>query len=60
RGLFAGLSLQGASLSIDGKANERFYKLKGVGAQTIFEGKVVQAPAAAAKLRNALAETAGK
>ncbi len=60
RGLFAGLSLQGASLSIDGKANERFYKLKGVGAQTIFEGKVVQAPAAAVTLRNALAETAGK
>jgi lipid-binding SYLF domain-containing protein len=60
RGLFAGLSLQGASLSVDGKANERFYQLKGVGAQTIFEGKVLKIPDIVAKLRKALEEAAGK
>jgi len=60
RGLFAGLSLQGASLSVDGNANERFYQLKGVGAQTIFEGKVLRIPDIVAKLRQALAEAAGK
>jgi lipid-binding SYLF domain-containing protein len=54
RGLYAGLSLQGASLYVDTKANQNFYGLKGVGPQTIFEGKVLKVPEVAEKLRKAL------
>jgi lipid-binding SYLF domain-containing protein len=54
RGLYAGLSLQGASLYVDAKANQDFYGLKGVGPQEIFKGKVLQVPDAAQKLRKAL------
>ncbi len=54
RGLYAGLSFQGASLYIDAKANQSFYGLKGVGPQEIFEGKVPPVPDAAMKLRKAL------
>jgi lipid-binding SYLF domain-containing protein len=54
RGLYAGLSFQGASLHVDAKANQSFYGLKGVGPQTIFEGKVLQVPDVALKLRKAL------
>jgi lipid-binding SYLF domain-containing protein len=54
RGLYAGVSFQGASLYVDAKANQDFYGLKGVGPQTIFEGKVLQVPDVALKLRKAL------
>jgi len=54
RGLYAGLSLQGASLHVDAKANQNFYGMKGVGPQTIFEGKVLKVPDIALKLRKAL------
>ena len=54
RGLYVGLSLQGASLYVDAKADESFYGVKGIVPKTIFEGKVSGVPAAAAKLRQAL------
>jgi len=54
RGLYAGLSFQGASLHVDAKANQNFYGLKGIGPQTIFEGKVPRVPDVALKLRKAL------
>jgi lipid-binding SYLF domain-containing protein len=54
RGLYAGLSMQGASLHVDAKANESFYGLKGIGPETIFEGKVLKVPDIALKLRKAL------
>jgi len=54
RGLYAGLSLQGASLYVDPKGNEGVAGLKGVGPQEIFKGNVLQVPDAAQKLRKAL------
>ncbi|HVP90363.1 MAG TPA: lipid-binding SYLF domain-containing protein [Terriglobales bacterium] len=55
RGLYVGLSLDGASLYVDAKANENFYGVKGIVPGTIFDGKVSGVPEAAAKLRQALA-----
>jgi len=54
RGLYAGLSVQGASLYVDAKANQNFYGLKGIAPQTIFEGQITNVPEAAGKLRHAL------
>ncbi len=54
RGLYAGLSIQGASLNIDDKADQSFYGIKKITPEQIFEGKVGSAPEAAAKLRIAL------
>jgi lipid-binding SYLF domain-containing protein len=59
RGLYVGLSLQGASLYVDAKANQNFYAVKGVVPQTIFEGQVSNVPEAAAKLRQALGTFSG-
>lgn len=39
RGLYAGVSFQGASLTVDRKANENFYGKKGVTAADILKGK---------------------
>ena len=54
RGLYAGLSIQGASLSIDDKANQSFYGIQKIKPEQIFEGKTGQVPEEAAKLRSAL------
>jgi lipid-binding SYLF domain-containing protein len=54
RGLYIGLSLQGASLSVDAKANQRFYGAADISPQAIFEGKAGNGPEAAAKLRQTL------
>ncbi len=54
RGLYAGLSIQGASLSIDDKADQSFYGIQKITPEQIFEGKTGQVPEAAAKLRSAL------
>jgi lipid-binding SYLF domain-containing protein len=51
RGLYVGLSLQGASLRIDKEANENFYGVKGVKAEDILAGRVPSIPPAVAKLR---------
>lgn len=59
RGLYAGLSLQGASLYVDGNANKEFYGLKEVSPQEIFDGKVGNVPEAARKLREVLAKYTG-
>ena len=40
RGLFAGVSMEGAVLHIDADANAAFYKQKGIKADEIFSGKV--------------------
>jgi len=59
RGLYAGLSVQGASLYVDGDANEQFYGMKGISPLAIFDGKVGNVPEAAGKLRAALAKYTG-
>ena len=54
RGLYAGLTLQGSSLQEDRKANRNFYGTE-ISMGDIFAGKAGAAPAAAAKLKTALA-----
>jgi lipid-binding SYLF domain-containing protein len=54
RGLYAGLSVQGASLHVDAKADQNFYGVDKVSAQAIFEGKVGDVPEAAGRLQAAL------
>jgi lipid-binding SYLF domain-containing protein len=54
RGLFAGLSLQGASFYVDAKADQNFYGIDKVSAQTILDGNVGRVPEAAGTLRAAL------
>jgi lipid-binding SYLF domain-containing protein len=54
RGLFAGISVEGTSLSIDDGANAVFYKNKGIKARTLFAGRVAKEPPIAAKLIEAV------
>lgn len=54
RGLYVGLSLQGASLVADAKANQEFYGAKDLSPQAIFAGKGGNGPEAATKLRQTL------
>jgi lipid-binding SYLF domain-containing protein len=56
RGLYAGLSVQGASLHVDAKANRKFYGMDKIVPQDIFAGKVGEVPDAAGTLRKALEE----
>ncbi len=56
RGLYAGLSFQGASIDIDEKANRNFYGIKDIGPERILEEKGLAVPEIAAKLRKALAD----
>ncbi|MDJ0625653.1 MAG: lipid-binding SYLF domain-containing protein [Candidatus Caenarcaniphilales bacterium] len=44
KGLFAGVSLEGASLKIDSKSNERYYKNKYVSTNQILSSKAVRLP----------------
>jgi lipid-binding SYLF domain-containing protein len=44
KGLFAGLSIKGASIRIDKDANEAFYKKSGASAYEILHGGDIQAP----------------
>ena len=60
RGLFAGLSLEGAALVIDEDANEKAYGKEGILARDIFESRDLKAPAAAERLRKILAEYTDK
>lgn len=53
RGLFAGLSLEGAVLGIDDDSNRDFYG-RSITAGEILEGKVTNAPEAAGRLRKTL------
>lgn len=54
RGLFVGLSVQGASLHVDGKANTGFYGREVLSGE-IFEGKAAGDKAAIGKLKAAVA-----
>jgi len=56
RGLFAGLSLEGAALQIDDDANAAFYDNKAVKANDILTDKNFKAPAVAKKLKEVLAK----
>jgi lipid-binding SYLF domain-containing protein len=54
KGLFAGISISGASLSIDHKADEAFYGSGGVRVRRIFQGRGLKVPPAAKTLRDFL------
>ncbi len=56
KGLFLGISLEGASLAIDHDSNEDFYGTKGVSAADIFEGKKLKVPAVAKRFKQQLSE----
>jgi len=56
RGLYAGLSLQGASLRVDRKADERFYGAGGVDPQAVFDGRVEPVPEVVNRIKQALAK----
>ncbi len=58
KGLFIGLSLEGAALQIDDDANEAFYGEPGIRVRDILSNKVPKIPPAVDKLRNLLAEHA--
>jgi len=55
KGLFAGVSIKGASLQVDEGANEVFYGRKGLDPHEIFAGRELKAPEAATKLRDVVA-----
>ena len=60
RGLFAGIQVEGASLSVDHTANSLFYAHEGVTPQQVVRGEIHRQPAVAEALRTAVAEaTAG-
>lgn len=50
RGLFAGVSLEGAAIVTDQKANSSFYNEDDIGVYEIFDGSVKNVPAIAKKL----------
>jgi lipid-binding SYLF domain-containing protein len=54
RGLFAGISLEGASLQVDFDANSAFYNMAGLLPVEIFSRKDLQAPYVAEDLRRVL------
>jgi lipid-binding SYLF domain-containing protein len=59
RGLFAGLSVDGAALCIDWHANDHFYGRKGVTTADILAGQNILLPEQALKLRAVLAQHSG-
>ena len=58
RGLFAGISLDGAALSIQHKDNARYYNRPGILPKQIFNGEVAVPPASALKLQELLSNQA--
>ncbi len=58
RGLFAGVSLEGAILHIDNKSNVAFYGKKDISADDIFANKRIKTPDTAKELRKALSKYA--
>jgi lipid-binding SYLF domain-containing protein len=54
RGLFAGIAIEGAALSMDHDSNEDFYGKLDIRPGDIFEGKVPKVPAEAAKFKQTL------
>jgi lipid-binding SYLF domain-containing protein len=59
RGLFAGLSLEGASMQIDEEDNEVYYGRAGRFVENIFEGKDIKTPPGAEKLKELLTHYTG-
>jgi len=59
RGLFAGVSVEGAALQIDEDANAAFYGKEGVRAGEIRKGEGIPSPPAAVRLKDFLAKHAG-
>ncbi len=59
RGLFAGISLEGASLGINNAANAAFYNRNEISPRQIFNGEV-RSPRAVQTLKNSLREHAGQ
>lgn len=60
RGLFAGVSVEGAALQIDNEANEAFYGKEGVRASEILKGEGPPSPPAGVRLKDFLAKNAGE
>ena len=56
KGLFAGISIRGASLTIDGEANRAFYGREAVSAREILIQRDVKTPAVVIKLKDLLAD----
>ncbi len=56
RGLYAGLSFQGASIQVDDGANRDFYGVKGIDPERILSEKDLPSPDIAEKLQKALAD----
>jgi lipid-binding SYLF domain-containing protein len=54
RGLFAGLSLEGAALQIDAGANATFYEREAIQTSDIFTNKEIKAPLVVKKLKEVL------
>lgn len=59
RGLFAGVSLEGCAIQIDGPTAAAFYGKKGIAPKEIAEGKSPASPPAAQRLRKVLEKHAG-
>ena len=59
RGLFAGVSVEGAALQIDEDANAAFYGKEGVRAGEILKGEGIPSPPPAVRLKDFLAKHAG-
>jgi len=60
RGLFAGLSIEGAALQIDDEANADFYGKEAIRAGDIFADKGIKAPSEVNKLKEVLARYASR
>ena len=60
RGLFAGISLEGAGLQIDDDANAAFYSEKVARSNDIFTTKDIKSPGAVNKLKKVLSKYASK
>jgi len=56
RGLFAGISIEGAALRIDHNANEDFYGRRYISPQDIFWDREIEAPPIAQRLRRILSQ----
>jgi lipid-binding SYLF domain-containing protein len=54
RGLYVGISFQGASIKVDDKANRNFYGMKGIQADAILGGEGLTRPEIADELKKAL------
>jgi lipid-binding SYLF domain-containing protein len=58
KGLFAGVSIKGASLSIDKESNEKFYRIFDLTAEDILNNPDLKAPQVAQELKDVLAKYA--